>query len=932
MKKKILQLTALLMSSIVVISGFSACAKKPQTTSELPSETSEVIDEGNKEEVVSSSGVVKLKDLKKKYGVIDENQIKPFYNVDQQTEFVFHFKNKDIEPCYAITVHTDPKCELNSTVYQLNDGYITDEGLDVVVKPGKPVLNETTQYDNYNWGNAPIYYLAIRYDMNSEEMVALDEPIIVPFTIYNEVSTPNAEASIKPNGAFEISWKPVAGAKEYKIYEAQKVKSWGAENYTRAECGYVGDHLELLTTVDASTTSFSDFKLDGSDNTLESGGYVIQQNSYPLGTYYIAAVDASGNESQLSMAISGWRYENQLPFNFDKSAALYGLGTSMNPLTTFPASVDVIMMDKTTSRLPINFKKISEPKDSYENAVYEYSIVGTKLTGTVYYSSADGTYPDEVNSTFETKADMYEIKNDINIIPENTVGTIPSSTKDIDLSKKAVYPEEQKLQISQDARLLRADIEGARIIADGIYVGDTPFTIGSYIEGGKNQTYEIPEHVEKEQNGLPVETPEASPSEETTAEETSEVISEEPSEEVSETVSEEVSEEVSEKPSEEQSEEPSEEPSVPAEETDEITSKELVDEQMETTKEEVAEANEETFEASAYPIFADSAEEEYLATCMVNAMTDIDITAFPSLQNTEYLADVLTKVVRQNPYIVSASGFGYNSQHVVVEYELSESDIKTRQEAAYKECKNIISSVITPSMTDEEKILAIWKYLENNTSYDFAACDAAVASNFQNVSGYEDSFNIYGIMCKKVGVCQSYSYVYKALLSEAGIPCISLVGCCQKTMPHAWNAVKLDGTWYWIDATNNSNTSGIPYFLYQTSSDFAVKNEYVLDDEFDLNNNLGYVIHSDTSKDFYTKNNLIANSSSELSTAIANAYKVGPSKYKGKNVIAIRYSGPAVTSTDLQNIVSALVSAGMSENDISSAQLGQSSQYIFVLY
>ena len=994
MKRKLVRFIALFMSSMLFVGGLTGCQRGPIATSgdkTLPYVESETTEEEVVEEPEESvaANTITLLDLKKKYGVANETQIKPFYNVDQQTEFVFHFKNKEIEPCYAVTVHTDPKCELNSTVYQLNDGYITDNGLDVVVKPGLPVLNETTKWDNYNWGNAPIYYLAIRYDMESTEIKPLDEPIIVPFTIYSKVSTPNAEANINSDGSFELTWKPVDGAEKYNIYEAIKVKSTGADQYTRAECGYVGDHLSLLTTVDSNTTSFTDFKLDGSDNTLIYDNYVIEQNFYGLGTYYIAAVDKDGNESQLSMAICGWKYENQLPHNFDKYNGFNKLGTSGNPLTEFPDTVEVEMADKTVTKFPVNFKKLSEPKDEFDEAVYEYSIVGTKLTGTVRYLSEDNNYPDNVESTIAIKEDIYKITNDINIVPENTLGTIPNSTKNIDLSKKAVYPEEQKLPMNNDTRLKRADIEGARIIADGIYVKDTPYTIGSYLENGTAQDYTIPEHVEKEPEGLPTQsTPTTSetteepkseetteqttenveqPSEETTEQttenteqtteeskpETSEEKSEEVSEETTETKpekteettseektseettseekpSETTSEETTETQSEETSEETTEE--QPTENPDEITSKELVDEQIEVTKEEVEEANKTTIELSSYPVFADSAEEEYLATCMINADTEIDISAFPSLANREYLQDVLIKVVRQNPYILSASNFGFSGNTIKVVYELSTDDIKAKQEAAYNECKNIVSSVITSGMSDEEKILAIWKYLEDNTSYDHEACDAAMASNFTSVTGHEDAFNIYGIMCKKVGVCQSYSYVYKALLSEAGVPCISLVGCCQKTMPHAWNAVKLNGTWYWIDATNNSNTTGIPYFLYQSSSTFAENNDYVLDDEFDLNTNLSYVKSSDDSKDFYVSHDLVANSNTELPDKMANAYKLGASNYNGGKVVAVRYNGATVTQDDLYAIVSALQAAGMSENEIMSARLGQASQYVILMY
>ena len=66
-------------------------------------------------------------------------------------------------------------------------------------------------------------------------------------------------------------------------------------NLTRAEAGYVGDHLTKLATVDSNTLRFTDFHNDGQDNILKSadGNYIMSQNYYDLGSYYVTAVDSS---------------------------------------------------------------------------------------------------------------------------------------------------------------------------------------------------------------------------------------------------------------------------------------------------------------------------------------------------------------------------------------------------------------------------------------------------------------------------------------------------------------------------------------------------------------------------------------------------------------------------------------------------------------
>ena len=170
-----------------------------------------------------SKDTINIGEIKGKYGVVEDKTMKPFYNVEQNTQFTFHF-NSNVEPVYAVTVHTDKKCEESSIVYQINDGYITDKGVDVVVKPGSPILNtsdrEGGSLENYNWGNAPIYYLCIRYDMDAKTPTLLDEPIIVPFTVKNKVSTPNLSCKISKDGSFSLEWQPIENAVSYKIYES----------------------------------------------------------------------------------------------------------------------------------------------------------------------------------------------------------------------------------------------------------------------------------------------------------------------------------------------------------------------------------------------------------------------------------------------------------------------------------------------------------------------------------------------------------------------------------------------------------------------------------------------------------------------------------------------------------------------------------------
>lgn len=833
----------------------------------------------------AQSGGITVKELKKKYGVNDNNYIKPFYNVEQTTQFTFHFNSK-VEPIEAITVHTDPKCEMNSTVYQINSAYESGSGYDIVVKPGSPVLNTSDRQDgkleNYNWGNAPVYYLSINYDMDATTPTKLDEPIIVPFTIRNEISTPNLTASIDKNGKFQLEWKAVDGAVNYNIYQANRVReSSAAYNMTRSEAGYVGDHLELLATVDGNTLSFNDFHGDGTANTqTDSNGFVVNQNFYDLGSYYVTAIDADGNESYFSMAVTGWQYYSQLPKSFEQYS--FFSKNADGYVIYLPESVPVTMADGSKHYFPIEYTKTQE--FMYGTAQYSYHIIGTELTGKVEYYKPDKIYSPSITSSVNLNSDLYTVKNNINIIPDVNVNTITDdsySSTVMNLGQTVQKDESTAVKYSQEELLKRADIENARMVNDGVYTtSDGP--LGMLIEGS------VSDDSNNTVSSEPVETT-AEPIVETTAEPTVETTAE---------------------PEIEKSDN-----DIPSE----ITSDNLVDEQLDSTKRQIEDANDEVLPEVTVTVFADTAEEEYLALNMIAANEVISLEGFPNLQNAEYLIDVLFKTVYQNPYIIGFENAMYdpNTLTLNIMYSLSADSIHTKQEAVATEAKNIVNSVVTAGMSDEEKVMAIWSYLEENTEYDVAALEYAEQNEFTDVSGFEDSFEAYGIMCKKVGVCQSYAYCYKILLNLVEVPCITLTGYMDMTLPHAWNAVYLDGAWRWIDATNNLTNSGIPYMLYQTSSVYAEKASYLLDDCFELNNKLNIVYNTDNSKDWYVENNCYASSQSELIQMIVDNYS------KSDKYVCVKCDvEPTYDEAFFTDLAMGLYSSGISEEEIYNLRMG----------
>ena len=870
MKKRSL---ALFLSVVMLMSVLVGCGTKEEINPSIEKEDNSIeVDKDKVNDVspikTSSEGLTVL-ELKQLYGVADRTEIKPFYNVEQNTEFTFHF-NSYVNPFTAITVHTDSKCGLNSMVYQFNTGYSTGSGMDVVVSPFQPVLNtaDEKKLEYGNWGYAPIYYLCINYDLYSTTPIKLDTPIVVPFTVRNSISVPNAEGFVTNDGSFGLKWKPVENAVKYNIYKASSFSDGSEdEKYTRSELGYEGDFLDLLTSVDSSTLEFTDFRLDNSDNTSSINGYISYQNFYDLDNYYITAVDKDGNESFYSYPIEGWKYTNRLPYNFDVYSNF--VRDDEYNITSLPEVVNVTLKDKSTMQFPISYTKISE---QYGEATYKYTIANTKLNGQITVLFEDGSYPQEIDSTYSFDTGMYIIDSNFDKVPNVSINTISDSDYTdvpVNLDKVVTRNYNGMITYTREMGYTRADIEAARMINDGVYGENNPFTIlydnpqfiayfddegnqmsfstvqGTYrditMDGGKGTGNSITSIVidgnviyEDTSNGESVSVP---------VEDTSTI---------------------------------SKDDYINHEIPEEITSENIVEEQIISTEKQVAESNDTPVVEVSYPVFADSAEEEYIARNMIAGENYIDLSAFPSLQNVEYLVDVIQKVVYQNPYILNTTSYGYDyeTRTLVVEYALTKDEIAKKQEDIFKEAETVVSSIIKEGMSNEEKILAIWTYLENNTIYDNEALEYAESVSFSNsvLEKYPDTFSTYGILCNKKGVCQSYAMVVKLLCSLCDVDSVVLTGYLDKTLPHAWNAVKLNDAWYWIDTTNNETNMGVPYFLYQTSSTYAEYAGFVTDDGWALDPDLYMCVNTDNSRDFYATHNLLFANISDALKSLLNVF------------------------------------------------------------
>ena len=129
----------------------------------------------------------------------------------------------------------------------------------------------------------------------------------------------------------------------------------------------------------------------------------------------------------------------------------------------------------------------------------------------------------------------------------------------------------------------------------------------------------------------------------------------------------------------------------------------------------------------------------------------------------------------------------------------------------------------------------------------------------------------------------------------SGVDCIVVTGNLNGNLPHAWNAVNLNDKWYQVDTTNNVNTTGIEFFLYDCDTDTAQQTGFVTDSYFELDSKLSDYVTDDDTFEYYYSNGLTANSMDTYSQILDSKLD------ENTKTIAVRYTADDI---DTQSLVS----------------------------
>ncbi len=160
----------------------------------------------------------------------------------------------------------------------------------------------------------------------------------------------------------------------------------------------------------------------------------------------------------------------------------------------------------------------------------------------------------------------------------------------------------------------------------------------------------------------------------------------------------------------------------------------------------------------------------------------------------EGLDKIFNCVMNDNPGLFYVEGYTYTLYTYGDEldkvafsgtYSLSADEKTERQNRIDREVEACLAQVAADA-SEYEKVKYVYEYVICATEYNLEA---------------EDNQNICSVFLGGESVCQGYAKAVQYLLNELGIEATLVVGNVHNTESHAWNLLKVDGAYYYLDAT-----------------------------------------------------------------------------------------------------------------------------------
>ena len=136
--------------------------------------------------------------------------------------------------------------------------------------------------------------------------------------------------------------------------------------------------------------------------------------------------------------------------------------------------------------------------------------------------------------------------------------------------------------------------------------------------------------------------------------------------------------------------------------------------------------------------------------------------------------------------------------------------------------EDLVAQLVTPDMTDRQKVEAVYQWITDNVKYDWRYYQAPETMP-------QISTTALGALRDHVAICGGYSWAFKTMLDVCGIESYPVSGVLGSEY-HAWNYVVLDGEGYYCDPT--SDRGGGQYWFLRTKEELQSEGRHTWDADF----------------------------------------------------------------------------------------------------
>lgn len=145
----------------------------------------------------------------------------------------------------------------------------------------------------------------------------------------------------------------------------------------------------------------------------------------------------------------------------------------------------------------------------------------------------------------------------------------------------------------------------------------------------------------------------------------------------------------------------------------------------------------------------------------------------------------------------------YTLYSVQLTYGKSVNEVIEEKAKIRQKVEEINTALQLDTLDNYDKTVAIDNYL----------CETVTYPDGDGINYPAIKHTAYGALIDGSAVCDGYSRAAQLLFLRSGVECLLVIGVCTNGIGHAWNMVKLDGSWYHLDVTWDDGSLSKDYFL-----------------------------------------------------------------------------------------------------------------------